>query len=796
MFRRSISMLIILLMATLTTAGQGNQGGQGPTGSVAGVVVDSRGEAVVGARVVVLQSNRISIQETLTNGRGEFAIMNILTGSYGISVEKDGMTQPGGTQPIRIEAGRVLQGSVVMVVAAIEDSLVVSATRTDTRLSETPSRAYLASGSDLLRAQRISVGDQLRAAPGVQVVQTSRRGGITSLFVRGGESDYTKVLIDGVPANDAGGAFDLADLTTDNISRIELVRGAQSAIYGSDAMTGVLQIFTHRGTSPEPQLDLSLEGGSFAFNRQFARLSGLSNALDYSLSFTHLRTNGRDRNDDYQNRIATANLGYRFNARNQGRLTIRNENSGAGVPGATASLFVDPDERIERRRVAASGRIDDQTTNYWHQSVTYVYSANHQLSFDPAAQDLRLAGTPPDPGSAFNDFRSLFSNHQRRFGVRYQSDLVIDSHHFVSSGVDYEQEQAVFDSGFDGLNRVTSSRKNTGIFVQDQFAYGARLYFNTGFRVETNQASLPAELTTILKRLNSAPYTGNIGFGTRIVPKAALTWVVRQAGLRSLQGPTRLRISYGEGLKAPSLVEAFSPNEYFLGNPALRPERSRNFDLGLEQMIWRDKLRFEINYFDNQFRDQIAFNANPATYGGPIKLPDGRLTHYVNNDRARAYGYETIFSARPFRRLQINAQYTFLKTRLVAAAPVINYATLQLVANPDVSFELLRRPRHSGAVNVSWLGDRFDLNLDTFWLGERRDVDPVSFARFDARNRPIFNPGYTRTDVAGSYRLTNGMSLFARIENLANRNYQEVLGYPAYRLTFSTGLRIRFGGAK
>lgn len=784
--------LIATFLAAAVLSGIGM--GQVPTGSLVGVVLDSRGAAVGGARVVVLQGNRVAIHECLSSARGEFAFMNLLAGDYTVSVEKDGMTQPGGAQPIRIETGRVLQGSLVLTVAAIEDGLVVSATRTETRLSETPSRAFLATGSDLLRAQRVSVFDALRASPGISIAQTARRGGVTSIFVRGGESDYTKVLIDGVPANDAGGSFDFSDLTTDNLTRLELVRGAESAIYGSDAMSGVLQVFTHRGTTAEPVLDLALEGGSFRFNRQFARISALRGLFDYSLAFTHLATEGRDRNDDYQNRIASANLGYRFNVKTQGRLTLRNENSGAGVPGATARLFVDPDERIERRRLAVGGRFDNQTTSYWHQSVTYAFSANHQLSFDPAAQDLTKPNTPADPGTAFNDFASLFSNHQRRVGVRYQNDIILPNAHLVSTGVDYETENAVFDSGFAGASRVESSRTNLGVFVQDQFSYGSRLYFNTGLRIENNTATLPAQITSILRQLGSAPYNGQVGFGRRIVPRVAFTWVIRQSGLLSRRGPTRMRANYGEGIKAPTLVEAFSPNQFFLGNPALRPERSRSFDIGLEQLIWNDKYRVEINYFDNRFRDQIAYVANPATFGGPIALADGRLTHYVNNDRARASGYEVAFSARPLRRLQINGNYTLLRTRLVSAADVIDYQTLRNTPNPEVGLELLRRPREAGAVSVAWLGERFDLNLDTFFVGRRRDIDPVFFTRFDNSNRPIYNNGYSRTDLAGSWRLSAALSLFARAENLLNRNYQEVLGYPAYRMTFSGGLRIGLGG--
>src|SRR5262249_25166654 len=148
--------------------------------------------------------------------------------------------------------------------------------------------------------------------------------------------------------SDAGGRRSSPVLPADNAARVELIRGSQSAIYGSDAMTGVLQFFTHRGSTSVPELEFAGEGGSFAFNRQFARLSGANGGFDYSTSFTHLRSDGRDRNDDYQNRIASANLGYVFNSRTQMRLTARNENSGLGAPGATGRFFPDPDERAKR----------------------------------------------------------------------------------------------------------------------------------------------------------------------------------------------------------------------------------------------------------------------------------------------------------------------------------------------------------------------------------------------------------------------------------------------------------------
>jgi vitamin B12 transporter len=757
-------------------------------GNIRGTVTDSEGAAVRQARVRLRAANGLTLREAVTGEWGEFAFDGLAAGDYKISVEAAGLTQPGGAQGVSVAAAQEARTAIKLSVAAINDAVIVSATRTETNLSAAPASAFVVSVNDLARAQRVNVSEALRSSPGVTVVQTGRRGGVTSLFVRGGESDYTKVLIDGVPANDAGGAFDLSDVTTDSAERIELVRGPQSALYGSDAMSGVLQFVTRRGTSRTPELELLGEGGSFGFNRQLARLAGAGGAFDYAASFSHLRTDGRDRNDDYQNRTAAANLGYRFREQTQLRLTLRNENSGAGVAGATARYFPDPDERIRRRRVAASARLDDQTTRRWHQSLAFVFSENNQESFDPAAQDLTRPATPPDTFFAFNDFSSYFKNHQRRRGLRYQSDVVLPRGNLLSAGVDFDEERAVFDSGFAGRNRVAPDRTNTGVFLQNQFAYADRLVVNAGLRVEHNRADVPASLANILRSLGSAPVGGEVGFGTVVVPKVALAVTARRGD--DDFGATRFRASYGEGIKAPTLVEAFSPSRFFLGNPTLRPESARSFDLGVEQLFWRDRVRVEATYFENRYRDQIAFVGDPATFGGPVKTADGVLTHFVNNDRARARGVELIAAVRPVRRLSVSGHYTLVASEQTAAADVIDFATLKLVPSAEVGLPLVRRPKHAGALNVAWTGERFDVNLDGFFVGRRRDVDPVTFSRL------VYNEGYAKVDLAGGYRVTPRVTAFARIENLLNQNYQEALGYPAYRLNFSAGMRLRLGGER
>src|SRR5215813_8234983 len=532
---RSSAILVLSLSVLLSASAQSR-------GSLRGLVVDARGGAVRGARIILLINDKQAIRETFTNERGQFGWDGLKPGDYAITVEADGLTQTGGAQPVKVEAGREFRIVIPLIVAAAQDSIVVSATKTEARTNETPASAFIISSNELLLGQRINIFDALRLSPGVTVAQTGRRGGVTSLFVRGGESDYTKVLIDGAPVNDAGGSYDFADLTADNAARVELIRGSQSAIYGSDAMTGVLQLFTHRGSTSVPELELAGEGGSFAFNRQFARVSGENGGLDYSASFTRLRADGRDRNDDYQNRIASTNLGYVFNTRMQMRLTARSENSGLGAPGATGRFFPDPDERAKRRRVTTSARLEDQTTKRWRQSLSFAYSESDFLSFDPVAQDLTRPDTPPASQPLTQtaeddhrgDRREYFNNHYRRRGLRYQTDLADLAPlkgHFITAGLEYEEERAVLDSGFAGESHVAPMRMNAGAFVQDQFAYTSRVVINLGVRVENNRAKVPQDFSKALINFGLRLYDGKVGYGTEVMPKVGALILLRRAGL-------------------------------------------------------------------------------------------------------------------------------------------------------------------------------------------------------------------------------------------------------------------------
>jgi vitamin B12 transporter len=763
----------LLTFAALAAAAEG--------GRLEGVVSDQAGAKISGARIVVHDAAGAIVAEARTDEGGQFKIKDVARGRYTVVAEAAGFTQSAIVRADVPEGGSA-SVSLRLDVAAIADRVVITATRTAAQSGEFGGSVAVIGGEDLRRMNQSLVSEPLRLVPGLVVAQTGGRGGITSIFARGGESDYNKVLIDGVPVNSAGGLFDFAPLTPENLDRLEVVRGPGSALFGSDAMTSVIQLVTRRGSSSVPEFEFSGEGGSFDFHRETARLSGAQGRFDYAASFGFQTTDGRFRNSDYINRSASANLGFRLTGDAELRVTSRWNNNTLGVAGPTALLFADPDERQKHRDLALGAGLEWRVTPRVSQTLRFTYAEFETLNFDPVAEDLTRPDTPPLPPFAFGvDFASTFGDHEKRAGFQYQATAALGRANLLTGGVDFEHETGVFDDGF---SRVAPARNNLGVYVQDQLAWRERLFITAGVRVERNTANVPADLRAALEALGTTAPAGEVGFGVSANPKLAASWLARRHREDAALGATRLKASFGTGIKEPRLLEAFSPSLFFLGNPALNPERAVSFDVGLSQEFLNRRASLDVTYFDNRFRDQIAFVFDPLTFG-PVRLDDGTLTNFVNVERSTARGLELAGAARPVRQLRLAASYTFLRTRLERA---------QSLLNPELGLPLLRRPRHAGTLEAGWVATAWDITLDGSFLGRRRDLDPVTGARFDGAGRPFITEGYAKLNLSGSYRFNRWVRGFARVENLLNQDYQEVLGYPAYRLNFSAGLRVRIGG--
>lgn len=773
--------LSILLLVALSLGASGHAGAPG---RVEGTVVDPAGAKISSARVLLRRKPGVIAYTGSSDDEGHFIFAGVEPGNYSLVVEAIGFSQTEEAK-VDVSGGKTQTVAVRMDIAAVSDHIVVSATRTPTSTSESGGAISIIASEDLLRSNGSVLSESLRSVPGFSVVQTGGLGGLTSIFVRGGESDYNKVLIDGVAVNEAGGLFDFAALTPENLDRIEVVRGPRSALFGSDAMTSVIQLVTRRGSTAVPEFELSAEGGSFDHHRETAQLSGLARWFDYSGSFGFQTSDGRFENNGYTNRTASANLGFQLSPQSSLRITSRWGNDTVGVPGPTRALFADPDQRQKRHALSSSATFENQTNSRWHQSARLIYSEFSRHSFDPVAQDLTKPDRPAlPPFSFFPDSAFDFREHQKRAGLHYQSIATLGNSNILTAGIEFEHESAVFDDEFSG--RVSPKRNNLGIYVQDQAAWRERFFVTAGVSVERNTAKVPIDLKAALTTLGSTTPAGEVGFGVSANPSVAVSFLARRHKDGLAIGTTRLKASFGTGIKEPEMHEAFSPNTFFLGNPNLKPERARSFDAGVVQEFFNRRAGIDLTYFENRFRDLIVFQFDPLTFG-PIKLPGGVLTNFINFDRASARGVELTGSARPMRQLRVTSTYTFLRSRLERAFDG---------TSREVGLSLLRRPRHSGSLEVAWVEARYDLILHGSFVGERRDIDPVTGARFDQAGRPISSDGYAKLNFAGAFHLTNFLSMFARVENLLNRNYEEVRGFPAERLNFSAGLRVRIGGGR
>jgi vitamin B12 transporter len=589
--------------------------------------------------------------------------------------------------------------------------------------------------------QNPNVAELLRSVPGFNVLQLGGRGSLTTLFVRGGESDYNKVLLDGMPLNQPGGAIDLSNLSSANVDRIEVVRGPQSALYGSDAISSVVQIFTKKGNAEEtrPEMGLLLEGGSYDSFRAGGSISGGVGKVSYSSQYQHLTTENREPNNYFRNNSFSSRVGVETSKDSELSLVARVERGKAGVPGPTAFGPADLEEYYRKRDFVIGANWNQRVSDNWSQRISYSQSYVNQLSADPVVSPSFVPTFQGKEGAfPIDDFAYSFLSATRRHSLNYQSEFVLSTH-LLSAGMDYEEERGV-------AGDVHAARTNFGYYVQDQFILKQRLSLTSGIRFEDN---------------------GSFGFAA--VPRISLTYLLRNGNSGKFFGMTRPKFNFGLGIKEPNFVESFSTNFFFKGNPDLKPEKTRSFEAGLEQRLARDRIRAEVNFFHNHFDDLIAFQTTDfSTFAGS----------FFNLAKSQAWGVEHIVEASPIDHLRFSGSYTYLHSKVLKSTDPFDPVFRE-------GARLLLRPTHSGFVGLTWLSSKWQVSTHAIFIGERADSDfrGLGLTQVDR---------YTKWDLSGSYRINPKLDLFAVFDNILNRDYFEEIGFPALKFNFRSGLRLRF----
>lgn len=607
----------------------------------------------------------------------------------------------------------------------------------------TPSRgpeAVARSGSSVsvIRAEEIakagikSTADLFRSVPGAFVVEDGGPGQPSRVRLRGAEVSHTLVLIDGVRVNDPSntdGHFDFANLIPGDIERIEVLRGPQSALYGSDAMGGVINIITRKGRGGHRGF-AEAEGGSYGTLAGRAGISGGGQNFDYAVSISGVQADG------------FSAFGYRI-PRITRHLFAPLDKDGYNRWGGMARFGWRPFEGVEIEAAAThtynrakfDSPIADGPNVGWGHVTSAHLKATHE-AFDRRLRNaLTLYGTVTDRHSLLRDYNTEYRYIGTRAGLSYQGDLALDSYGKLIFGGQIEREHyrarttpdEVFFS-FD--DPVRASRLTRSAFVLYQLPIGERLDLSLGGRLDAVEKS-----------------------------DRFATWRAT-AAYRLPEWGTKFRASVGTGGKAPALDQLFNPD---YGTTGLKSETSLGYEFGIDQALWSGRANIALTAFQNRYRDLIQF--------GLVGCRATQWSCYYNVGRAETRGIEAAGDVRILDDvLSARASYTYLLTE-----------------DEATHLALLRRPRHSATVSLQWkANDKLTIEPTLRLVGSRADraTNPATFASFRTSLAP-----YARLDVRADYQVHKNLNLYLRAENLTNARYQEVYNYGTTGRAFYAGAR-------
>ncbi len=650
------------------------------------------------------------------------------------------------------------------------DEVVVTATRTETPAEETGVSYTVITDKEMQEKQATRVEEVLRAVPGVTINQTGGQGGTTSLFLRGGNSNNTQVLFNGIRINDAGGDFDFNSLLVDNLERIEVIRGPMSALYGADAMTGVVNLLTKKGVGP-PTFTASSEIGAHSENgnlmsEQKASLLGAYNNFAYSIAYSRIDDNGiLNFNNRFSSNVlnsrldldATDNLSFKF-------VTLLID-SFSGFPTVNGGDRLDPKSAggpglDPARNTAKLDVLLGLTTNYnpfkwWEHELTVGYSLRDRHFNDPF-----------NPQTDIDVFFGAFysRNLEQRYSLDYHTNFRLGARENMESvttlGVAARTEQLkqslwTGQGDFFGFiippstSYLKTSRESTALYFQEQYSLWQRLFLTAGFRYEDNSVFDHAEF----------------------VPRAS-------GAFKILETDTVLRAAGGKAIKEPTFLESYSRDQLSVANPNLKPEKNVGWEAGLDQFLLKESLKFSMTYFENHFTDFITF----------VNEPPPAPSTYQNIGAVRTTGLEFAFKTKAFYGLSLGAAYTHL----------FQFSVLSDDGHGGLYFatghHLLRRPRNAFNLDLQYNWRRLGLHLNGLYTGPR---DDTSFPTLFTSHR-VENGGFFLLNLAGTYDLFENwgyikkVQLQAKIHNLLNHYYEETFGYSSPRFYAMGGLRLVF----
>ncbi len=716
--------------------------------SISGTIFDPDGRAVAGVRVTLLYA-MTELEVRQTNAQGQYRFDGLRSGNYELIATLAGFDQLPKSVVLREDEQQV--SDLHLKLSAVQDVVVVAAAPGGVLTSEIGSSVSVVSGEEVEDRGAQAALDVLRGLPGVEINQSGGRGKVTSAFIRGGDSDYNLVLINGIQLNDFGGGFDLSPLPAEGVQQVEVIRGPESALYGSNAVAGVINIETIRGDGP-PHFSFLGEAGSLYTWRTATTGAGLNKGFSWAYSLSRIQTRGQIQNDGYRNQTSTVSLGYSRSPRRKFNVNFFGDAGAVGLPGPWGS---DPDGLFPGRDTATH---QNQNLFGYQAQETEQFSSRFQQVTTVSVSTDRITFISPSEGNSFTNNLRVVANTR--------SEIAIGSKDTLVAGFEYDRDQ--FKNAFvENAGNVPFylGRNSYAFFAENRWTPGDRWFINTGVRVDDIQTNMvPA---------NSGNFQPGIPANTiaKVTPRISAAYLARTTEGDGFFGGTRLHASFGTGFRAPDGFELA-----FTDNPDLKPEESISFDAGVEQRMAGDKAILDVTYFYNRFKDQIVSTGDlPTNFDSE------------NIGRSRAYGLETTIRLHPIRSLEFSGSYTWLNSAILALDGFTEPVDPFTVGEP-----LIRRPHNAAGINATWTKNRLMLNLNGTIRGAVLDIEPNDGTFACELMLPcIFrNHGYESMNAGFSYRLPKGVEIYGRLNNFLNQRYEEAFGFPSLRLNFIAGFKI------
>jgi iron complex outermembrane receptor protein/vitamin B12 transporter len=773
---------------------------------VRGTVTSPFGVPLGNARVELIQGKGVAAF-AMTHMDGTYEIRSAALGRFLLLTAAAPYTPSIGQD---FYGGRtaVITRNIVMQYTTVAPQLAVTASGIPTPIQQVPSAITLVPQSAL--TTQVGIVNDLRQSPGAHVVQTGQTGGPVTLYIRGGSPDANKVLTDGVPSEDIGGYFNLSPVSTTALTGPELYRGANSALLGNGAEAAILSLATTRSRALRPTVNYTGDGGNFNTYRNEAILSGAFQRLDYLAAFSRLDTSNALPLDRYHTTNEAANIGYSIFSNTTARFTLRNTTTATGLPSAHDIYSISSSGKQADQDLYSGLTIDNTLAGNWHNLARYGVSRKREQvqQFTPTGQPVTAAagttyyGNPVTLRGA-NGYTTAgqaafilptYDAVSNRDELYYQSNYTFPWRIAALFSFHYEDERGRLIDSATPTGQIIK-RTNYLYTLQIQGDIVHRLFYSLGGAAQQN------ELVGI---------TGT--------PRIGLTYDAIRPGARAFRG-TLLRANVATGVQEPSLTAQLTSLSTLLqqtGNSTfniapITAERSRTYDVGVDQNIFNQKLILKAGYFHNQFNHQLEFiaaNGLEHYFNIPANIATQIPAASLNSLAYRTQGLETELQYRPLNHLFLRGGYTYLASIVLQSFSSDNVTPATNPSLPGIPIGALsalvgqrpfRRPPQTGFFAAEFTANRFSAALKGA-LASRSDDSTFQLNNDRNGGNTLLLPNrnldfaYAKLDLNAVFKITNNITFFTQLDNLLSQQHIGPIGYPGLPFTIRAGMKIRIGG--